>query len=350
MGSYLSAPVTDKESSAGAHAQFPWAASSMQGWRKSQEDAHIACSLTPTVGLFAVFDGHGGAQVSQFASQTVPRLGDSVAMAEGDWELALVDAFRGVDQLLEQTSTQRQCGFRSPEEMNSPDTEQKAQQMQQLAALKRAMQGAKVTAGNGNGCTSTTGEPVGICRLRDHPVTSGCTAVVALLDQTRIVVANCGDSRAVLSRAGQAVPLSFDHKPSDACERARICKAGGFLTEANGHHRINGNLNLSRALGDLKYKQSAHLGWAEQMITSCPDLVEEALTSQDEFVIMACDGVWDLMSNQEAVDYVGSRLAEGVEPTLICEQLFDHCITQDPKMARGLGADNMTCIIVKLSQ
>ena len=59
----------------------------------------------------------------------------------------------------------------------------------------------------------------------------------------------------VLSRKGKAVALSQDHKPNDAVERARITNAGGFVTEAqNGHYRVNGNLNLSRSLGDLKYK------------------------------------------------------------------------------------------------
>ena len=97
-----------------------------------------------------------------------------------------------------------------------------------------------------------------VCTLSDHVVTSGCTAVASLIDmeRQRIVVANCGDSRAVLCRAGLAVPLSFDHKPSDPTETNRIVAVGGFITEANGHHRVNGNLNLSRALGDLKYKQT----------------------------------------------------------------------------------------------
>ena len=72
----------------------------------------------------------------------------------------------------------------------------------------------------------------------------------------------------MLCRGGQAVPLSFDHKPNDPEERARIHKAGGFIRENGGHFRVNGNLNLSRCIGDLKYKQNKPLPMAEQMITA----------------------------------------------------------------------------------
>lgn len=75
---------------------------------------------------------------------------------------------------------------------------------------------------------------------------SGCTACVALMRKSQIVVANAGDSRCVISRKGKAAELSFDHKPEDECERLRIEKAGGKVT-ADG--RVNGGLNLSRAIG-----------------------------------------------------------------------------------------------------
>ena len=76
---------------------------------------------------------------------------------------------------------------------------------------------------------------------------SGCTAVVAVLRGRRLYVANAGDSRAVLCRAGRAVDMSFDHKPEDSPERRRIVKAGGRVTFEG---RVNGGLNLSRALGE----------------------------------------------------------------------------------------------------
>ena len=79
---------------------------------------------------------------------------------------------------------------------------------------------------------------------------AGCTAVFAYISGSTLYVANAGDSRCVLGRGGKAVQMSFDHKPEDAPELARIEAAGGMVTEG----RVNGNLNLSRCIGDFEYK------------------------------------------------------------------------------------------------
>eukprot|EP00349_Pseudokeronopsis_sp_Brazil_P001921 CAMPEP_0202958768 /NCGR_PEP_ID=MMETSP1396-20130829/3036_1 /ASSEMBLY_ACC=CAM_ASM_000872 /TAXON_ID= /ORGANISM="Pseudokeronopsis sp., Strain Brazil" /LENGTH=129 /DNA_ID=CAMNT_0049676991 /DNA_START=456 /DNA_END=845 /DNA_ORIENTATION=- len=123
----------------------------------------------------------------------------------------------------------------------------------------------------------------------------GCTANVVLVDKlNRLIVANAGDSRAVLSRKGKAVPLSFDHKPDLKEERERIEKAGSSILDG----RVDGNLNLSRSLGDLKYKQLKELKPEEQPITGNPDVLEEQLTEDDEFIVMGCDGIWETKENQ----------------------------------------------------
>jgi serine/threonine protein phosphatase PrpC len=81
----------------------------------------------------------------------------------------------------------------------------------------------------------------------------GCTANVLLVDhdKKKIFVANAGDSRCIMWVGGKCVPLSFDHKPECEIERARIYAAGSVVEEG----RVDGNLNLTRAFGDLKYKQ-----------------------------------------------------------------------------------------------
>jgi hypothetical protein len=109
-----------------------------------------------------------------------------------------------------------------------------------------------------------------ICNLPDHPIHAGATAIVAVLHERTLTVANAGDSRAVLCRGGVAIPLSLDHKPMQEKELNRITNAGGFV---NTFGRVNGNLNLSRSIGDLKYKQVPHIIPAEQMITAEPDIV-----------------------------------------------------------------------------
>ena len=154
-------------------------------------------------------------------------------------------------------------------------------------------------------------------------LTAGCTAVVAAVRGATVTVANAGDSRAVLCRgprppsasfaplsdpsaeqfsvrlcrqliraldgAGRsAVALSEDHKPNNPIEIMRIEAAGGFV---NAQGRVNGNLNLSRAIGDQQYKQDPELPPWAQVISAEPDMVVEGLTEADRFMILACDGV-----------------------------------------------------------
>lgn len=119
---------------------------------------------------------------------------------------------------------------------------------------------------------------------------SGTTAIVALIRNNTLYVANVGDSRCVLSREGQAIEMSEDHKPEDQKEFARITKAGGSVTFDG---RINGGLNLSRAIGDHFYKDNSSLPDEEQMISAKPDVrIIEIDVNKDEFVFLACDGIW----------------------------------------------------------
>ena len=97
----------------------------------------------------------------------------------------------------------------------------------------------------------------------------GCTSNVVYIDKAKmkIFVANAGDSRCVLGKNGEAVEMSIDHKPDGEVEIARIEKSGSTITEG----RVDGNLNLTRSLGDLKYKGRTHLTPEEQAITANPD-------------------------------------------------------------------------------
>lgn len=127
---------------------------------------------------------------------------------------------------------------------------------------------------------------------------AGCTAVTAHVHNGVIHVANAGDSRAVLSRGGEAIPLSHDHKPNDELEGARIRLAGGFVQD----NRVNGNLNLSRAIGDMEYKQAKDeqqnlLPPERQQVSVVPDVKTMPVDPEMEFIILACDGIWDVMSN-----------------------------------------------------
>ncbi|GAB4821123.1 hypothetical protein N2152v2_008169 [Parachlorella kessleri] len=174
-----------------------------------------------------------------------------------------------------------------------------------------------------------------------HAAGMGCTAVSVIVRGDTVVVANTGDSRCVLSRKGQAIALTLDHKPILFEEARRIIKAGGFVRD----NRINGALNVSRTIGDLDFKRNSELPPHEQMVVATPDVETFCLRDGDEFIVLACDGIWDVMSNQEAVDYVRKRIKSGVSLQQICESMCDACLAPDLK---GLcrGADNMSVIII----
>jgi len=178
--------------------------------------------------------------------------------------------------------------------------------------------------------------------------------VVCLVRPDALVVANAGDSRCVLSRNGQAVPLSEDHKPNLPGERERITKAGGdVLRQQVGsivQYRVCGNLNLSRSIGDLEYKKNRMLQPCEQMISATPDVLTVRRVAGDEFILLACDGIWDVVGSQEAVDFINERLPRflkaGKPLSGIMEELLDHCLSPDLHSTQGLGGDNMTALLV----
>lgn len=170
---------------------------------------------------------------------------------------------------------------------------------------------------------------------------SGCTATTAIIANNKIYCANAGDSRTVLGVKGIAKPLSFDHKPQNEGERARICAAGGFV-EAG---RVNGNLALSRAIGDFEFKRSASLPPEEQVVTVFPDVMEHDISPDDEFLILACDGIWDCMHSQAVVEFVRRGIAEKQDLDFICENIMEHCLAPTSDMS-GIGCDNMTMMIV----
>lgn len=196
-----------------------------------------------------------------------------------------------------------------------------------------------------------------VCNLPDHPIHAGATAVVAIITGNILTVANAGDSRAVLCRRRKisgaednktkghyAYPMSYDHKPSQTHEMNRILRSGGFV---NHFGRINGNLNLSRSIGDLKYKQVPGIPPAHQMITAEPDIMQIVLEDGDEFLMLGCDGIWDCLSNENAVDFVMNRI-DSKSPTEIGAEMLDQIISDDPRVTQGIGGDNMTIMIVDL--
>lgn len=179
---------------------------------------------------------------------------------------------------------------------------------------------------------------------------SGTTAVVALLHNYNLFVANAGDSRCVMCRNGAAYDMSDDHKPEDPEELSRIKTAGGYVVGG----RVNGGLNLSRAIGDHCYKLNKDFDLKDQIISAMPDVRKITLNKGDQFMVLACDGIWNSLSSQEVVDFVLEKLTtsesdEKIKLSSICEALMMRCLATDTT-GDGTGCDNMTCIIVKFDE
>ncbi|KIK69554.1 hypothetical protein GYMLUDRAFT_33926 [Collybiopsis luxurians FD-317 M1] len=289
MGQTLSMPATDKISESGGNERFAYAVIEMQGWRITMEDSHAAVlnfdeEKNGHNAFFAVYDGHGGGSVAKYAGQNVHK-----------------------KLLAEESYSAKQYEL----------------------ALKKAFLGTD---------EDILANPA---HARDP---SGCTAVAALVTDDKIYVANAGDSRSVISVKGEVKALSFDHKPTNESEKIRISGAGGYVE----YGRVNGNLALSRAIGDFEFKKNYNLPPEKQIITADPDVTTHEIDPEDEFLVLACDGIWDCLTSQQVVNFIRLKVAEGKELGEIGEMMCEHCLAPDTSAGAGIGCDNMTVLIVAL--
>lgn len=300
--------------------------------------------------MFGVFDGHGGAEVARFCQRHLAAAIRSHEAWGTDITAALIDCFHEMDERLASGAHASElAALRSGDALPAPP--------RHLVPVGAAAAGG---GGSSDGATTANTAPL----APPHPSSSfdaaadlvaGTTAVVAVIVDDAIHVANAGDSRAVLCRrpggAGAprtAVALTTDHKPASPSEAARIRAAGGFVSSIGGVTRVNGNLSLSRAIGDLQYKGDASRGRAHQVVTAEPDVRTSPLQPGDEFLLLACDGVWDVVDRQAAVEAVGAVLDSGAPPSAAACALLDACLSPDPRATRGAGCDNMTALVVLL--
>ena len=176
-------------------------------------------------------------------------------------------------------------------------------------------------------------------------VLGGSTTCVVWVKDKEIFSCNVGDSRFILAYSGKAVAVTEDHKPTLNSERGRIYKAGGHVSDA----RVNGILGVGRSFGDFMFKMQKNRGPHEQLVSCLPDVRTVEIDDRIDFMVIASDGIWDMLTNQQVVNFIIKRMQKTVPLNEICEQLIDSCrIPIDP--FTGLGADNMTVIIAVLRQ
>ncbi|KAK8703341.1 hypothetical protein V6N13_021660 [Hibiscus sabdariffa] len=162
--------------------------------------------------------------------------------------------------------------------------------------------------------------------VRDSYRDDGSTASTAVLVGSHLYVANVGDSRTVISKAGKAIPLSEDHKPNRSDERKRIEDAGGVVMWT-GTWRVGGVLAMSRAFGNRMLKQ---------YVVAEPEIQDKEIDEECELLVLASDGLWDVVPNEDAI----SLALEEEDPEMAAIKLTETAFT------RG-STDNITCIVVR---
>ena len=302
----LNAPNRAKLTTTAENSDWLVVTSSQQGWRMDMEDENLVkldFNGDPRAALFAVFDGHSGSKVSEFAAEHFERhLTKSLAAfdVKDDPMAPLLDVV---------------CPKTTKTSPISTET--------MIVALQNTFKSLDAEIGH---------------RL-ERPQ-AGSTALCVLVKDGQLFCANAGDSRAVACVNGRPVALSSDHKPNDVREKPRIEAAGGKVR----HQRVQGRLAMSRALGDFDLKDNRLLPTERQMVSPMPDIVRHDLDGDVEFVVIACDGIWDACTNRQSVEFVRSKIATLHRPQLIVEELLDKLVAKSKSDIIG-SHDNMTCIL-----
>ena len=322
----MNEPITTKATVRGTIQQggvVSYAFSEMQGWRVTMEDAHLVCSTIHVQGrseplpaghvIFGVMDGHGGDFTSKFAAEHFMKIFSSTSYLRKYAEMSTDDQSNvpGIECLrpaLAETFSMLDSEIRKQQNKKNDDfskeqQQQKLQQqLQQHRQLQLQLQQKQKQKQQNNDADETALPP------SSHPVVvdnngvpgpgpaaggggvrferSGSTCVVVLVTPSHIICANAGDSRAILKRRnGTVLPLSFDHKPNNVPEYIRIVENsnGGFVKGK----RVDGDLAVSRGLGDFTYKSNETVPVNLQKVIPNPEfVVYPRVNDEDEFMVL----------------------------------------------------------------
>jgi protein phosphatase 2C family protein 2/3 len=274
MYGYLSKPIKDKDTTEGILQQHDliYVSSSMQGWRMHMEDKHIIEGNIPGFpgySYFGVYDGHLGTSTVEYISENLHLniFKKIQEIGEENIEEAIKDAFMQTDN----------------DWKDKIDSEDK----------------------------------------------SGSTAIVAVITPNKIVyIGNAGDSRAVMSVSGLAVPLSEDHNPNLDREFQRIMQAGGYPCR----------YNVTRAFGNFQNcKNDPNKGPKEQIFIAYPDVMSHKVDTETDFLVLACDGIWNSISSESVINFINKEIQTSKDLSKACENLMTNCLN---------SKDNMTIIII----
>lgn len=298
MGSILSTPVTAQhiQRKQSSHLQAGFA--ELQGWRDDHEDAHVMETAwggeATQRGLFVVFDGHGGTSAADFGSVYLPlKMDTSHALSEDE----IVQYFIQCDE-----------AYRS-----SPDNKAGAAV---CMVLTEKLPSGKYKVRFANAGDSRA---ILVSSAKDLPEAIATRSLVEDLHKKRDTdlvghpehlsqeglhfISDDHDCGVILS--------TIDHKPNHPSEKARIEAAGGFVS-GDTPARLQGMLALSRMIGDFNYKQNPSLPHGDQMGSCIPEIFA-AEASDGDLVVLACDGIFDVLSNNELARQVRIRIQQQIE-------------------------------------
>jgi len=177
----------------------------------------------------------------------------------------------------------------------------------------------------------------------------GTTVTAVLIIENQLYVANLGDSEAVLCSGGQDHLLTEAHIPSNLQEEERVIQAGGLMvsdkrgTKRLGHPAWNPklvNIGVTRAIGDYFFKNEEYVGKRQSGLISVPSIKKWNLTTEDQFLVIASDGFWDVVKHKEAVDYINRNIE--LDSDTICKQLLELSSSRRSN-------DNITVLLIKFA-
>jgi len=273
-------------------------------------------------GYFAVFDGHAGTFAADWCGKKLHIILEEIIRKNPNAPIPelLDQTFTAVDQQLEKLPLKNSgctaaiAVLRWEDRVPSSSSATGSQAIAP-AVVKAAEEAAKTEEKTESPATLAAPEAAH-ARLKN-----------AATRQRVLYTANVGDARIILCRAGKALRLSYDHKGSDENEGKRIANAGGLIL----NNRVNGVLAVTRALGDTYMKD---------LVTGHPYTTETVIQPEiDEFIIIACDGLWDVCSDQEAVDHVRNIQ----DPVAAARLLVEHALSR-------FSTDNLSCMIIRLDK
>ncbi|KAJ5178170.1 uncharacterized protein N7500_000869 [Penicillium coprophilum] len=271
-------------------------------------------------GYFAIFDGHAGTFAAEWCGKKLHLILEEVMRRSPSTPVPelLDQTFTSVDQQLEKLPVKNSGCTAVTAVLRWEDRIPNSQSATGSSALGPAAVAASKADTNSENIETPT------------QATSGASAVLPKLQdkairQRVLYTANVGDARIVLCRNGKALRLSYDHKGSDENEGRRVANAGGLIL----NNRVNGVLAVTRALGDAYLKD---------LVTGHPYTTETVIQPDaDEFIILACDGLWDVCTDQESVDLI-RNIQDAQQASKI---LVDHALAR-------FSTDNLSCMVIRL--